>query len=104
MTTPSLPREPDHIDEPRAAHEYADVLTQVASERWPVIVRRNGVDLAAVIPLEHLELLQEVLAHQAVEHLAAQIDWDRLHKTSQPPQAWFEEDDNPCEPEKEPAS
>lgn len=104
MTVPSFPSELSHIDEPRVAHEYADVLTQVASEHRPVIVRRNGVDLAAVIPLEHLELLREVLARQGVEHLAAQIDWDRLVKTHQPPQAWFEDDDNPCEPEEEPAS
>jgi prevent-host-death family protein len=101
MTTPSFPREPSHIDEPRVTHEYADVLMQVASEHRPVIVRRNGVDLAAVIPLEHLELLREVLARQDVEHLAAQIDWDRLVQTHQPPQAWFEDDDNPCEPEEE---
>ena len=104
MTNPSFLREPSHIDEPLVAHEYTDLLTQVASERQPVIVRRNGVDLAAVIPLEHLDLLRKVLAHQAVEHLAAQIDWDRLVKTHQPPQAWFEDDDNPCEPEEEPAS
>ena len=104
MTTPSFLSEPRHIDEPRMAHEYSDVLTQVASERRPVIVRRNGVDLAAVIPLEHLELLREILARQAVENLAAQIDWDRLVKTHQPPQAWFGDDDNPFEPEEEPAS
>jgi hypothetical protein len=104
MTAPSFLHELSPIDEPRVAHEDADVLTQVASERRPVIVRRNGVDLAAVIPLEHLELLREVLAHQAMEHLAAQIDWDWLVKTYQPPQAWFEDDDNPCESEEEPAS
>jgi hypothetical protein len=104
MTTSSFPREPGYVDEPRVAHEYANMLTQVATERWPVIVRRDGVDLAAVIPLEYLELLQEVLARQDVEHLAAQIDWNSLVKTHQPPQAWFEDDDNPCEPEEEPAS
>ena len=104
MTVPSFLSDPGHIDEPRVAHEYAAVLTQVASEHRPVVVRRNGVDLVAVIPLEYLKLLQEVLAHQTVEQLAAQIDWDRLVKTHQPPQAWFEDDDNPCEPEEEPAS
>lgn len=104
MTAPSFLSEPGHIDEPRVAHEYANVLTQVASEHRPMVVRRNGVDLAAVIPLEYLELLREVLAHQAVEQLAAQIDWDQLVKTHQPPQEWFEDDDNPCEPEEESAS
>jgi hypothetical protein len=104
MAAPSFLSEPSHIDEPWVAREYADVLTQVASERRPVIVRRNGVDLAAVIPLEYLALLREVLARQAVEHLAAQIDWDRLVKTHQPPQAWFGDDDNPFEPEEESTS
>ena len=54
MTAPSFLSELGHIDEPRVAHEYADVLTQVASEHRPVVVRRNGVDLAAVIPLVRL--------------------------------------------------
>jgi hypothetical protein len=104
MTAPSFLSALSHIDEPRMAHEYADVLTQVASERRPVTVRRNGVDLAAIIPLEHLELLRNILVCQAVENVAAQIDWDRLVKTHQPPQAWFEDNDNPFELEEEPAS
>ena len=98
MTTPSLLDELGRVDEPRAAREYSEVLTQVASERRPVIVRRNGEDLAAVIPLEHLEFVREVLARQEVERLAAQIDWERA-KTLRPPQAWFDADDNPFEPE-----
>ena len=44
--------EPTHIDEPQIAKGYADVLSEVASKRQPVIVRRAGEDLAAVIPLE----------------------------------------------------
>jgi prevent-host-death family protein len=79
------------------------VLTRVAADRRPVIVRRNGTDLAAVVPLEHLELLQEVIARQEVERLAAAIDWDRAVQTLRPPQHWFDDDDNPFEPE-EPAS
>ena len=90
MTVPSLLDEPGRVDEPRGAQEYSAVLTQVAVERRPVIVRRNGTDLAAVIPLEHLELLQDVLARQEAERLAAQIDWDRLVKTNRPPQEWFD--------------
>ena len=48
MSPPSLIPEPSRVDEPRAAHEYADVLSRVAAERRPLIVRRNGTDLAAV--------------------------------------------------------
>src|SRR4051794_29576432 len=103
MTVPSFLGEPGRVDEPRAAQEYSDVLTRVARDRQPVIVRRNGEDLAAVIPLEHLELLREVLARQEVEKVAVQIDWGPLVQTRRPPQTWFD-DDNPFQPEEEPAS
>jgi PHD/YefM family antitoxin component YafN of YafNO toxin-antitoxin module len=93
MTVPSLLDEPGRVDEPRAVEEFSEVLTQVAAERRTVIVRRNGEDLAAVIPLEHLELVREVLARQEMEKLAAQIDWDRARQTLRPPPAWFEGDE-----------
>jgi PHD/YefM family antitoxin component YafN of YafNO toxin-antitoxin module len=93
--------EPGHVDEPRAAKDYADVLSQVAAQRKPLIVRRNGEDLAAVIPLEHLEILREALARQEVEKLAAQINWERVPTTLRPPQQWFDDTDNPFEPEHE---
>ena len=102
MTAPSLIDEPSRVDEPRTAQEYSQVLTQVASGGRAVILRRNGTELAAVIPLKHLELLREVLARQEVEKLAAQIDWERAHETLRPPQEWFDDTDNPFEPEKGP--
>jgi prevent-host-death family protein len=99
MPLQSLLTEPGRVDEPRVAQDYSDVLSQVAAEGKPVIVRRNGEDLAAVIPLEHLELLREVAARQEVEKLAAQIDWGRVPKTHRPPQEWFDDSDNPFESE-----
>jgi hypothetical protein len=93
MTVASLLEEPGRVDEPRAAQEYSAVLTQVAAEGRAVIVRRNGEDLAAVVPLEHLELIREILARQEVERLAAQIDWDRARRTLRPPQEWFDGDE-----------
>ena len=93
MTTPSILNEPIRVDEPVAAPAFSDVLTQVAAEHRPVIVRRNGEDLAAIIPLEHLELLQEVLAQQEVEQMAARIDWEQVRKTLRPAQEWFEGDE-----------
>ncbi len=84
---------PDHVDEPQAAPEYAEVLSRVAAERKPVIVRRGGADLAAVVPLHYLELLQDMLARQEAQQLLAQLDWDQLLKTSRPPQSWFEGDE-----------
>jgi hypothetical protein len=105
MTVPSLLEEPGRVDEPQAAQEYAAVLTQVVAAGRPVIVRRNGEDLAAVVTLEHLELVREILAHQEVERSAAEIDWTRARETLRPPQSWFDDkDDNPFEPEEEPAS
>lgn len=101
MTVQSFLTEPGRVEEPRAVQEYSDVLSRVAAEGRPVIVRRNGADLAAVIPLEQLELVREILARQEVEKLAAQIDWDRAPKPLPPPQAWFDDDDNPFEPEPE---
>src|SRR5262249_13030824 len=91
MTLPVLT--PGHIDEPGAVQEYADVPSRVATDRQPIIVRRDGVDLAAVVPLEYFQLLQEMLARQEAERLAAQLDWDKVVKTSPPPQAWFDRDE-----------
>lgn len=84
---------PDHVDEPQAAPEYAEVLSRVASDRKPVIVRRGGADLAAVVPLDYLELLQDILARQEAQQLLAHLDWERLLKTLRPPQSWFEGDE-----------
>lgn len=102
MAMQTLLTEPTSVDEPRAAQGYADVFSQVAAQGRPVIVRRNGEDLAAVIPVQQLELFREMLARQEVEKLAAEIDWERTGKTMQPPQAWLDDTDNPFEPE-EPA-
>ncbi|HZV06832.1 MAG TPA: hypothetical protein VE999_17245 [Gemmataceae bacterium] len=84
---------PDHVDEPQAAPEYAEVLSRVAAERKPIIVRRSGADLAAVVPLDYLELLQDLLARQEAQQLLAQLDWERLLKSSPPPQSWFDGDE-----------
>jgi hypothetical protein len=83
---------PGHIDEPQAAPEYAAVLSRVAESHEPIIVRRDGADLAAIIPLDYLDLLQDLLARQAAERLAGQVDWDNLVKSSPPPQSWFDGD------------
>src|SRR5437016_5092267 len=90
MTESLLLEEPGRVDEPLAAQQYSEVLTQVAAEGKPVIVRRNGEDLAAVIPMEYLDLMREVLARKEVEKLVAQIDWERARKTLRTPQEWFE--------------
>jgi prevent-host-death family protein len=102
MSVQSLLTEPGRVDEPQGAQEYSNVLSQVSAEGKPVIVRRNGEDLAAVIPLEYLELLREMVARQEVEKRAGQIDWNRVPKTQRPPQEWFDDTDSPFQPEEEP--
>ena len=102
MTAPALLEEPGRVDEPQAAQAYADVLSQVAAAGRPVIVRRNGADLAAVIPLAYLDLVRELIARQEAERLAAGIDWKRAGSELRPPQTWFDDDqDNPFAPEEE---
>jgi len=93
MSAPTSLTETSRVDEPRQVQEYADVLSRVASERQPVIVQRGGSDLAAVVPLEHLELLRDLMARQEAEKLAGQLDWNRLTKTHSPPQEWFNGDE-----------
>jgi hypothetical protein len=104
MVVPSLLQEPGRVDEPEAAQDYADVFSQVVAAGRPVILRRNGEDLAAILPLEHLELIREILAQQEVEKLAARLDWARAQQALRPPQSWFDDDDHPFEPEEELAS
>ena len=93
MTTPLILPEPGHVDEPQHAGDYAAVLSQVAAGHQPIIVRRNGTDLAAVVPLEHLELMREVLASQEAERLAAQLDWPQLTAACPPAKKWLEGDE-----------
>jgi prevent-host-death family protein len=86
------------VDEPSAPQGYAELLSRVATDRSPIIIRRNGNDLAAVIPLEQLELLQEALQEEAlareeIQRLAKQIDWDRIVQTHRPPQSYFDGDE-----------
>ena len=104
MTVLSLLPELDRVNEPQAVQEYSNMLSQVVAEGKPVIIRRNGEDLAAVIPLVYLHLLRELLAREEVEKQAMQIDWNCVPKTLRPPQDWFDDNDNPFEPEQEPRS
>jgi antitoxin (DNA-binding transcriptional repressor) of toxin-antitoxin stability system len=101
MSTPVFLEEPSRIDEPRDALAYSEMLSRVASEGRPIIVRRDGADVAAVVPLEQLQLLREALASEDIERIAAQIDWGRAVNVQRPPQTWFDDDDNPFEPDED---
>jgi prevent-host-death family protein len=66
MPKPTVLSEPDHVDEPQKVQEYWSLVNRVAATHQPVIVRRGGADVVAVITVEHLELLRELLAlHEA---------------------------------------
>jgi len=81
------------MDEPHEATGYAEMISRVATECQTVIVRRNGNDIAAIIPLELFERLQDALAMAEAERIAKTIDWDRIRQTCRPPQAWFDGDE-----------
>ena len=85
--------EPTHVDEPQVAEGYASVLSQVAAEQRAVVVRRGGADLAAVVPLEYLELMQDAMARHKAEQISRGLDWDRLIAQYPPSQEWFERDE-----------
>jgi hypothetical protein len=90
MTPIALP-EPTRVDEPQEAGEYAAVLSRVAANHQPLIVRRGGEDLAAIVSLEQLEFMREVLASQEAEKLAGQLDFCALVQS--PPASWLVDDD-----------
>jgi hypothetical protein len=88
MTT--LLEETCKVDEPCEGKDYAAMISRVAAECQAVIIRRDGNDIAAIIPLEHLERLRDALAMEEAERIAKTIDWDQVRKTCRPPQGWFD--------------
>jgi PHD/YefM family antitoxin component YafN of YafNO toxin-antitoxin module len=84
---------PRHIDESLLAAGYAIVLSQVAADQRPVVVQRDGIDIAAVIPVEYLEVIRDSLARQEAERIAEGIDWSQKAGNLAPSQAWFDEDE-----------
>jgi hypothetical protein len=89
MLKHTLLSEPDHVDEPQQVQDYWGLVSRVVATQHPVVVRRGGVDVAAVIPVEYLELLREFLAQQEAEQRAARVDWAQMAQVSPPPQQWF---------------
>ncbi len=92
METSAAMNAPRHMDESLLAADYADVLSQVAADQRPVVVQRDGIDIAAVIPVEYLAVIRDSLARQEAERLAEGIDWSQKAGSMSPPQHWFEEE------------
>ena len=93
MPKHTLLSEPDHVDEPQQVQDYWSLVSQVAATQHPIIVRRGGTDVPAVIPVAYLALLRELLAQQEAERRAAQIDWAQVAHVSPPAQQWFDGDE-----------
>lgn len=93
MTISAPLNEPLHLDESQLATGYSQVLSQVANDQRPVIVQRDGIALAVVVPVEYLDLIRDSLARQQAEQLTQQLDWTTLAACSPPPQSWFDEDE-----------
>lgn len=83
----------NHVDEPHEAKDYAEVMSRVAANGQAVIVRRDGADLAAIVPLEYLELLQDALIMEEAQRLLKTVNWERKLKENPPPQSWFDGDE-----------
>ena len=65
----------------KAKHPLTAILNRVASERERVIVRRRGKDVAALVPLEDLAVLEEMEDRQdARDFRAAKRQWEREGK------------------------
>jgi PHD/YefM family antitoxin component YafN of YafNO toxin-antitoxin module len=86
-------QEPSYVDEPQEAKDYADVISRVSTEHRAVIVRRDGADMAVIIPLEYLEPLRETLAMAEVQRLLGSMDLARMAKENPPPQSWFDREE-----------
>ena len=102
MTVQPLIPEPGRVDEPQATQAYSALFSRVVAEGKPTIVRRNGKDLAAVVRLEQLELLREAAEQQEAEQRTAQIDGNRAEQMPRLLKEWFDDTDNPSEPESDP--
>lgn len=58
-----------YIDSSSARNGFTDVVNRVSYGRERLVVRRHGRDLAAVIPMEDLDLLE-----RAIEEAEDRID------------------------------
>jgi hypothetical protein len=86
-------QERTHVNEPQRAQEYADVVSDVVRQRKTAVLHRDGAELAAIVPLEYLEELEDALAMAEAQRISSELDWDQLIKANPTAQEWFDRDE-----------
>ena len=86
-------QEPSRVNEPQQATGYAEMISRVATEGKALVVCRNGAEVAAIVPMEFLELVRDALARERALEISRNLDWDRLVRENPPPQSWFDGDE-----------
>jgi len=49
-----------HIEATKARDEFADTLNRVAYAGERIVLRRRGKDIAAIVPIEDLEMIEAI--------------------------------------------
>ena len=68
-------------------HQFAEVVNQVAFGGERVVLHRHGKDVAAIVPVADLELLEELenrmdldAARAALKEKGDRVSWSKLKK------------------------
>jgi prevent-host-death family protein len=69
-----------------ARKEMADILNHVAYKGWRVVLHRRGKDVAAIVSLDDLELIEEL--EDAADTKAALLAEARAEERGEKPIAW----------------
>lgn len=73
----------------KARADFADMLNRVAYTRERIVLRRRGKDMAALVPVEDLELIERLedrldldLAREALKESGRKrpISWERIKR------------------------
>jgi len=71
----------DSVNTTEAREKLADVLNRVAYAKDRVRITRRGRDIAAVVPIEDLELIQKIEDEIDIREAKKALEDARLHGT-----------------------
>jgi prevent-host-death family protein len=70
-----------------ARHQFAEVVNQVAFGGERIVLHRHGKDVAALVPVADLELLEQLenrmdldAAREALREKGGRVKWSKLKK------------------------